>query len=226
MVRNSTGKIAPGLDIRGDGGYVVAPPSVHPSGRAYEWLDFDAVIASAPAWLLQKVITQQRRNNAAPAAEIGILPEGTRNDGLTRLAGALRRKGGSQEHIEVELLAANTRRCCPPLPDNEVRKIAASVAKYPAGGPDPLECAWTASESGTHSSGYARFLALAHHLQLARPGLPIALPLKRIGELMDRDWTQIRRWRQRAVSEGWLQPVACYVPHRRAAQYLYVQVPQ
>jgi hypothetical protein len=36
-VRNSAGAIAPGLDIRGDGGYVVLPPSIHPSGRPYVW---------------------------------------------------------------------------------------------------------------------------------------------------------------------------------------------
>ena len=36
-VRNSAGKVAPGIDVRGDGGYVLAPPSIHPSGRRYEW---------------------------------------------------------------------------------------------------------------------------------------------------------------------------------------------
>ena len=36
-VRNSAGAIAPGLDIRGDGGYVVLPPSIHPRGRPYVW---------------------------------------------------------------------------------------------------------------------------------------------------------------------------------------------
>jgi hypothetical protein len=35
-IRNSTKKL-PGLDVRGEGGYVVAPPSIHPSGVAYEW---------------------------------------------------------------------------------------------------------------------------------------------------------------------------------------------
>jgi hypothetical protein len=37
--RNSAGRLGPGLDIRAEGGYVVAPPSIHRSGRQYRWLD-------------------------------------------------------------------------------------------------------------------------------------------------------------------------------------------
>jgi hypothetical protein len=52
-VRNSAGKVGAGLDIRGDGGYVVAPPSMTPDG-AYAWTNApDAtVLADCPAWLL------------------------------------------------------------------------------------------------------------------------------------------------------------------------------
>jgi len=62
IIRNSAGKLAPGLDVRGDGGYVLVPPSIHPSGKAYEWLVPALPIADAPAWLLRMV--------AAPAPSL------------------------------------------------------------------------------------------------------------------------------------------------------------
>jgi hypothetical protein len=166
-----------------------------------------------------------RTARALNAGEIGILPEGERNDGLTRYGGALRRKGWTYEQIEIALEAANVRRCRPPLDQWEIRKIAASVAKYPAGGPDPLEQAWQAIEEETYPSGYARFLSLCEYMQAPRPGHAFPVVLTRIAELMQCDWTQVRRWRRHAVREGRLVPAVPCVPHRRAAQYHYLECP-
>jgi len=51
-VYTRAGKFASGLDIRGEGGYIVAPPSIHYTGVVYQWLDPDCPIATAPDWLL------------------------------------------------------------------------------------------------------------------------------------------------------------------------------
>lgn len=58
-IRNGASKFAEGLDVRGEGGYVVLPPSVHPSGRTYRWVEgcspFELPPARAPDWLLRLV---------------------------------------------------------------------------------------------------------------------------------------------------------------------------
>lgn len=47
-------EIVPGIDVRGRGGYVIAPPSVHPSGRRYTW-EGKVALADAPKWMLKFV---------------------------------------------------------------------------------------------------------------------------------------------------------------------------
>jgi hypothetical protein len=134
IIRNSAAKLAPGLDIRGAGGYVVIPPSVHFSGSVYGFVREDCAIAPAPEWLLGML-----RENAVPsqAPVIGAdehraaISRGKRNSTLTSQAGAMRSKGMTEPSIEAALLIENKERCDPPLPDSEVREIAHSVSKYP-----------------------------------------------------------------------------------------------
>ena len=56
MIRNDTGRrLGPGLDIRGDGGYVIAPPSRHTTGVTYRWDPPDRQLPQPPGWLLDRL---------------------------------------------------------------------------------------------------------------------------------------------------------------------------
>ena len=134
-VRCSAGQLGPGLDVRGDGGYVVAPPSLHASGRRYQWEssgDPDEVaVAPMPEGWLARLTAPQRGRALGVAAE--VFGEGQRNVGLFSLARSLRARGLDEEELEAALQVANTRRCVPPLDTREVESIARSACSVPAG---------------------------------------------------------------------------------------------
>lgn len=138
-IRNSAGRLGSGLDVRGDGGYVCAPPSVHPSGRLYEWLvdqdPWSQPPVDAPDWLVRLVAMPLAAQPAGTATSGGgkCIPRGQRNSHLTSVAGRMRRSGLDEPDIAAALLAINAADCDPPLPEAEVRQIAASVCRYAPG---------------------------------------------------------------------------------------------
>lgn len=140
-VKNSAGRIGPGIDVRGDGGYIVAPPSLHISGRPYaisvDHHPDEVALAPLPHWLLNLL--------AEPAAAgplnigrvqtnwrthlSGTIGEGERNIALARLAGLLLGRRIDPHACLDLVLAFNAARCRPPLPDLEVVSTVASIAR-------------------------------------------------------------------------------------------------
>jgi len=133
-VGDSVEKLGTGLDIRGDGGYIIAPPSLHRSGKRYIWEvshePEDTSLAPMPAWLL--ALCQESTRREAPSAGEPI-PEGRRNDTLFRRGCGLRTSGYTERVILAALREMNATQCQPPLPEADVATIAASCARYEAG---------------------------------------------------------------------------------------------
>ncbi len=135
-IRNSASKLAPGIDIRGENGYVVAPPSMHASGNRY-WWDKRGGYTSAPDALLhllmEKAPVVVKAPPQGPPQSSLFVTEGKRNATLVSLAGSLRNLGADEEALLIVLRAMNKGCCQPPLADAEVRSICASAVRWGLG---------------------------------------------------------------------------------------------
>ena len=126
---NSVARLGEGIDTRSDGGYVIAPPSRHPSGQPYRWLHRDR-IETAPDWLTAALAAPEVQRSAAPvdvahldrwvqaaldqeAQRVADAPVGTRNATLNRAAYKLGQLAGagmiSDDCVRTHLGASATR---------------------------------------------------------------------------------------------------------------------
>jgi hypothetical protein len=126
-----SGTLAPGVEVKGEGGYVILPPSLHPMGTRYEWDSgcTPGLVADPPAWLLAQ-LAPAREGGSEFVVHASTIPVGSRNVTLTSLAGAMRQYGMTREAIAAALHAENRARCEAQLPSDEVERIATSVARY------------------------------------------------------------------------------------------------
>lgn len=127
LVRNDAGRrLGPGIDVRGDGGYIIAPPSRHRSGRQYVVASHGGNIPELPDWLLVALEPPVHRPQVVPAPEptgvraaawaraaldgeldrLDHAVEGTRNDTLNRVAYRLGQiiSSGRLQQADVEPL--------------------------------------------------------------------------------------------------------------------------
>jgi len=137
FVRNKVG-FAPGVDLRGDGGYVVAPPSVHTSGVGYAWKEDcrpeSTNLATLPGWFLSQAIDGVRSLGRSIShwrrlVRDGVR-EGQRNNTVASLAGHLLRRGVDRVVVMELLLCWNRGRCEPPLVDEEVVTVVESIGRF------------------------------------------------------------------------------------------------
>lgn len=185
--RSTAGDIAPKVDTRGNGGYVLLPPSIV-GGRPYEWgpgLKLAKAVAAVPTpleWLIKALDSISQSLTALPAPlsisnESNTIPAGERNSTLTSLGGSMRRAGMDEAAIMVALEQTNRDRCQPPIASAEVEKIARSVSRYRPNGKA------IASAEGIPVTGKPYFDNVLSALEQERESLSIHPP-KSLGQIV------------------------------------------
>jgi hypothetical protein len=130
-IRNDqSGKIGAHIDVRGTGGFVVCPPSIHASGKKYRFVDSDAPIADFPTWADERLTSRPSVTTAQTSPQ--AVGKGERTKRLVSLAGTLQKRMADAATIEAALLAENAAKCDPPLPRAKVISIARDIPnRYP-----------------------------------------------------------------------------------------------
>lgn len=137
-IKNSASEIAPGLDIRSEGGYIVAAPSLHASGSRYEWHGVNTPVEAAPDWLIALILLSEeeqaqetKRLSASPVVPVHgkIVKEGERNNFLFRQARGLVNSFGTPE-VRRRVEAKNFGQCVPPVDEKELTKLLKSAERY------------------------------------------------------------------------------------------------
>lgn len=144
-LRNSASLLGPGLDVRADGGYAVAPPSVHESGNSYKWT---RALDRALDWPETLNADAKKCRNGSSAKVYEIIPKGKRRAAMLTVAGKLKRAGLTGTEILPTLREVNLR-CRPPLDESELESVAfkstisadpdAAIKTVPDLEPQPLD---------------------------------------------------------------------------------------
>lgn len=127
----------PGVDLRGEGGYVVAPPSVHVSGRHYTWaLEVSLPLALMPLWMTKYTAAKSFGarsvwDGALPAVILPNAPPGRRNTTAASLAGHLIFKGMEPSQV-LAMVQAWNQAGSSPLPADEIAQTVQSVFRTDA----------------------------------------------------------------------------------------------
>jgi hypothetical protein len=131
---DQSGKIGPHIDVRGTGGFVVCPPSVHASGKQYRFIDPSLPVSDLPSWAVERLTVRLPMPASTKRTGPQAVGKSSRTNMLVSLAGTMNKRGVTLEAIQAALLAENAAKCDPPLTEAKVRSIAADIVKrYPPG---------------------------------------------------------------------------------------------
>jgi hypothetical protein len=135
-IANNT-RIIPGCDFRGEGGYIISPPSMNGTGKPYSWLpglslaEVDLPALPEPYILLinkcmKGGLRGEYRGDVTQV--VTLFTQGRRDNDLFHVANALA-KGGMPENEIVQVIELLAQSCNPPFPQNEIKAKVESAIK-------------------------------------------------------------------------------------------------
>ena len=212
-IRNeASGRLGQGIDVRGIGGQVLAPPTVHPNGKTYEWVEGKSIANTPPAdmplWMVL-ILTEKHIDDIPITYEstTNILTEegpASRYCAATTWPELLRQDGWTQAHTD------HTGETHWVRPGKDIREGTSATTGWQ--GKDILKV-FTTSITGLPAGAYTRFgyTAAMHHngdrsafakklLQEGNALIPVEQPTKTDNILIN--WQEF--WTQSFPEEDWL----------------------
>ena len=198
-IRNSAGRLGSGIDVRGEGGYVLAEGSVI-NGNRYTCISgtLDELAPLPPKLRLAIQSSKPKKQTGKNRGD--SIPEGTRNEALFQTACDFFREGRDRELTLHLIRAINKSACNPPLENAEVRKIVESASQY-----DTPKIG--TGDKMLTDMGAARRLAIANEGTLAY--------VPELGKFLHR--TKDKHWRRNDGIE--------YILAKKSARDLFKEVP-
>lgn len=218
----------PGIDVKGAGGYIVVPPSIHPSGKAYTWDTakrsiLEETLQPADAWLIEEIGAALRGKTASngPFELPKKIEKGERHKTLMRMASSMRHKGAGFDEIMTALETLNASRCEPPYDRAHLQKLAQDICQryQPAGAQQKaqakgLKLIQCDPAAAIYNGDYPEPLPIIE--PILYPGLTILGGRPKVGK----SWLAL----QLAVALASGQRLAQYLETKKACRVLYVSL--